>query len=76
MIYDIRQDQVQALSLNGRDAIKWCDNDDYWFVQDEDQGIRFDYAYIELKDTFLTDKRDGENLVKAIQKAMELGWLK
>ena len=77
MIYDVEKDSFSTGHLkNGKDAIKWCVNDEWWIVEDESQGIRFNHIPIHIGDNLLQDKEEGVILIKAIQKAVEIGWLK
>ena len=77
MIYDAEEDSFSTRHLkDGKDAIKWCINDEWWIVEDESQVIRFNHIPIHIGDNLLQDREEGVALIKAIQKAIELGWLK
>lgn len=83
-VYDVITEETQEIT-----QIKWCKDTDYNLVKFKigaQVGIGLDEMYIVEKGEFQCDDQDryplvetaedAENLIKALQKAIELGWVK
>ena len=72
-VFDVAKDNVQEI-----EEIKWCEAEDWNIVQREtvSGGIAFKNIKIsQYGHSLVTGKTQAENLIKALQKAIELGWL-
>ena len=71
-VFDVAKDNVQEI-----EEIKWCVSAEWNIIQDECYGISFRDISLGLEDySLVSDKEQAENLIKALQKAIELGWVK
>lgn len=73
-VFDVTTEQQQEI-----DKIKWCCTD-VWDLVYNDEGIYFYEAELRFKHVptgfpLVETKEEAENLIKALQKAIELGWV-
>ena len=73
-LFDVTKEQPQEI-----DRIRWCGSDVWDFVYNS-EGIFFYEAEIRFKHAptgfpLVETKGEAENLIKALQKAIELGWV-
>lgn len=66
---------VEHNSKEKIDEIAWTNND-YWNLIDSEEGVFFKNITIENNSALVSNKTEAENLIKALQKAIELGWVK
>ena len=72
LIFDVTKDTTQKI-----EEIKWCVSEEWNIIQDEHYGISFRDIFLGLGDySLVSDKEQAENLIKALQKAIEIGWVK
>ena len=74
-VFDVTKDKVQEI-----EEIQWCEFEDWNIIKLK--GISSEVAFKCIKITqnsydrsLVTDKEQAENLIKALQKAIELDWL-
>ena len=74
-VFDVTKDKVQEI-----EEIQWCEFEDWNIIKRK--GISSEVAFKGIKITqnsydrsLVTDKEQAENLIKALKKAIELGWL-
>ena len=74
-VFDVTKDKVQDI-----EEIQWCEFEDWNIIKRK--GISSEVAFKGIKITqnsydrnLVTDKEQAENLIKALQKAIELDWL-
>lgn len=74
-VFDVTKDDVQEI-----DEIQWCEFEDWNIIKRK--GISSEVAFKDIKITqnsydrsLVTNKEQAENLIKALQKAIELDWL-
>ena len=74
-VFDVTKDDVQEI-----DEIQWCEFEDWNIIKRK--GISSEVAFKGIKITqnsydrnLVTNKEQAENLIKALQKAIELDWL-
>ena len=73
-VFDVTKEQPQEI-----DRVRWCGSD-VWDLVYNTEGIFFSEAEIRFKHTstgfpLVETKGEAENLIKALQKAIELGWV-
>ena len=73
-VFDVTTEQPQEI-----DKIRWC-RSELWDLVYNKEGIFFYEAEIKFKHTnqgfaLVETKEEAENLIKALQKAIELGWV-
>ena len=70
-VFDVTKDTTQKI-----EEIKWCVSAEWNIIQDEHYGISFRDISLGSEDYSLVfNKEQAENLIKELQKAIELGWL-
>ena len=74
-VFDVTKDSVQEI-----EEIQWCEFEDWNIIKLK--GISSEVAFKGIKITqnsydrsLVTNKEQAENLIKALQKAIELDWL-
>ena len=74
-VFDVTKDNVQEI-----EEIQWCEFEDWNIIKLK--GISSEVAFKGIKITqnsydrsLVTNKEQAENLIKALQKAIELDWL-
>ena len=74
-VFDVTKDDVQEIK-----EIQWCEFEDWNIIKRK--GISSEVAFKGIKITqnsydrsLVTNKEQAENLIKALQKAIELDWL-
>ena len=74
-VFDVTKDKVQEI-----EEIQWCEFEDWNIIKQK--SISSEVAFKGIKMTqnsydrsLVTDKEQAENLIKALKKAIELGWL-
>lgn len=74
-VFDVTKDKVQEI-----EEIQWCEFEDWNIIKRK--GISSEVAFKDIKITqnsydrsLVTNKEQAENLIKALQKAIELDWL-
>lgn len=70
-VFDFTKDTTQKI-----EEISWCVSAEWNIIQDEYYGISFRDISLGVGDySLVSNKEQAENLIKALQKAIELGWL-
>ena len=74
-VFDVTKNHIKEI-----EEIQWCEFEDWNIIKRK--GISSEVAFKGIKITqnsydrsLVTDKEQAENLIKALQKAVELGWL-
>ena len=74
-VFDVTKDNVQEI-----EEIQWCEFEDWNIIKRK--GISSEVAFKDIKITqnsydrsLVANKEQAENLIKALQKAIELDWL-
>lgn len=75
-VFDVRTDAVQKVT-----EISWCGADAWNLVKHSSAGLVFKDIKIgsttsSPQSSLVANKEEAENLIKALQKAIELGWVK
>ena len=69
--FDVTKDSTQEI-----EEISWCVSAEWNIIQDDHYGISFRDISLGLGNySLVSDKEQAENLIKALQKAIELGWV-
>ena len=70
-VFDVTKDSTQEI-----EEISWCVSAEWNIIQDDRYGISFRDISLGLGNySLVSDKEQAENLIKALQKAIELGWV-
>lgn len=70
-VFDVTKDSTQEI-----EEISWCVSAEWNIIQDDHYGISFRDISLGLGNyRLVSDKEQAENLIKALQKAIELGWV-
>lgn len=71
-VFDVTKEATQEI-----EEISWCVSAEWNIIQDDHYGISFrDISLGSGNYSLVSDKEQAENLIKALQKAIELGWVK
>ena len=73
-VFDVTKDNLQEI-----EEIQWCGVEEWNIIQQKDSlgGVYFKGIEIsQYNHGLVNDKEQAENLIKALQKAIELGWVK
>ena len=72
-VFDVTKDNAQEI-----EEIQWCGAEEWNIIQRAtiSGGVAFkDIKISQYDHSLVTDKEQAENLIKALQKAIELGWV-
>ena len=68
-VFDVTKETTQEI-----EEIQWCVSEEWNIIKDEHSGISFRDISLEGY-SLVSNKEQAENLIKALQKAVELGWV-
>ena len=69
-VFDVTKETTREI-----EEIQWCVSEEWNIIKDEHSGISFRDISLESEYSLVSDKEQAENLIKALQKAIELGWV-
>ena len=69
-VFDVTKDNVQEI-----EEIQWCVSEEWNIIKDKHGGVSFRDIPLDGEYSLVSDKEQAENLIKALQKAIELGWV-